>query len=841
MRGLHRLPLRRALVIATLGMPVFGTAAVAERQLVAGPQGNGTGVTSYGWTVTPAGRNIDLSDTTWWADRPYGQALSPDGKTVIVSSGGPSTESIKVVDTSSGTVRQTIPYLAPEAANVGVVWSKDGKHAYATAGGNNKVRTYTFDGTKLTEGASIKVPAYPMGLAVSADGKTLYKPENRGDKLAVVDVAGATVAKEIALGVCSEQGSQINYPASGPQCQPYGVTLSSDGSTAYVSDWGEDSVTAIDLSTGVVIAKIAVGTHPNALVTNPLPSRHQVAVANGDSDTISLIDTKTNMVTRTINLAPYANAPVGTQPNALAFAPDGKTLYSANAGDNDVDVVNVSGGVVGMIATAWYPTAVDVSADGRTLFIANAKGLGDGPNPNYKQGEFGPPNQYAPAMMHGSLQILTVPNEDRLEKYTAQVRANDGFGERDEGPDRGAVIPHRVGQSSPIKHVIYVIKENRTFDQVFGSLGKGNGDPKLNLFGGESAPNIRALARQFVTLDNFYASSEVSADGWSWSTEATANTYAQKTFPENYSDVNRGRGYDYEGGNYAAAAGRNPKDSYLWDKLADDNVSFRNYGFFTQFGTVPPSVLATQTEPNLATTTDPNFEGYNLAFADSPLSPLATPAKPSRISEWQREFAGYVANPSTFPTVELVRLPNDHTAGTRVGAPTPKAYVADNDYALGLLVQTVSHSPFWKNTAIFVVEDDAQDGPDHVDAHRTEALVISPYTQTGRVDSTFYSTVSMLRTIELIVGVKPMTQFDAAATPMTASFTKHPTFAPYTAKVPAYPMNTLNGAAAPMAAQMASLSDTVADQLPDHVMNEAIWKSVMGDESAMPGAGGADE
>jgi YVTN family beta-propeller protein len=612
------------------------------------------------------------------------------------------------------------------------------------------------------------------------------------------------------------------------------VTLSPDGSVAYVSNWGEESVTAIDLGTRTAIGQIKVGTHPNALATNPVAARHQVAVANGDSDTISLIDTSTNEVTRTISLAPFKNAPVGTQPNALAFSPDGETLYSANAGDNDVDVISVSGGVRGMIPTAWYPTAIDVSNNGKTLFIANAKGLGDGPNPNYKQGVFGPPNQYAPAMMHGTLQIVTVPGEGQLEKYTEQVRKNDGFGENEEMDS--AIIPQRAGQDSPIKHVIYVVKENRTYDQVFGNLGRGNGDPTLTLFGDESAPNIRALAQHFVLLDNFYAASEVSADGWSWSTEATANTYDQKTFPENYSDVNRGRAYDWEGGNYAAAAGRNPKDSYLWDRLADHGVSFRNYGFFTQFGTTPPNVMPAQTAPNLVGRTDPSFEGYNLTFADSPLSPLATSAKPSRISEWQREFAGYVANPSTFPTLEFVRLPNDHTAGTRPGAPTPRAYVADNDYALGLLVQTVSHSPFWKDTAIFVVEDDAQDGPDHVDAHRTEALVISPYTQAGRIDSTFYSTVSMLHTIELIVGVQPMTQFDAGATPMWKSFTTHPNFAPYTAMVPAYPMNTLNGASAPLAAQMAGLSDTQADNMPDQVLNEAIWKSVKGDDSAMPGA-----
>ena len=828
----HRLRIRRALVIATAGAAILGTTAVADQMVTAGPQGDGTGVTSYGWTVTPAGKQIDLVDKTWWADRPFGQALSPDGATLLVASAGPSTESIKVVDTATGTVRQTIPYIAPQAINVGVVWSPDGKRAYATAGGNNKVRTYTFGGSTLTEGAAIPVPKYPEGVAISGDGKKLYVAENLGDALAVIDLAAATVTNTISVGPCDV----VNLPATPgkPQCQPYGVALTSDGSTAYVSNWGEHTVTPIALASGTAGAHIGVGTHPNALAV----SNNKLAVANGDSDTISIIDTASNAVVKTIDLAPYKNAPQGSQPYALAFSPDGTTLFAANAGDTDVDVISLGDGSVrGMIPTGWYPTAVDISADGKTLFVANAKGLGDGPNPAYQQGKFGPPNQYAPAMMHGLLQIVPVPGNGQLAAYSAQVRRNNGFDGANGVEALGAaVIPFRPGDNSPIKHVIYVVKENRTFDQVFGSLGKGNGDPNLNLFGDESAPNIRSLARQFVTLDNFYASSEVSADGWSWSTEATANTYTQTTFPENYSDVNRGRAYDWEGGNYAAAAGKDPKNSYLWDRLAGAGVSFRNYGFFTQFGTLPPAVAAATTAPNLAPATDPNYEGYNLAFADSPLSPLATAGKPSRITEWQREFYGFEANPSTFPTVEFVRLPNDHTAGTRKGAPVPKAYVADNDYALGLLVQTVSHSQFWKDTAIFVVEDDAQDGPDHVDAHRTEALVISPYTQTGKVDSTFYSTVSMLRTMELIVGVGPMTQFDALATPMVRAFTPHPNVTAYEARIPSQPMNQINGATAPMSAAMAGLSDTIADQLPDKIMNEAIWKSVRGDDSAMPGS-----
>jgi phospholipase C len=451
-------------------------------------------------------------------------------------------------------------------------------------------------------------------------------------------------------------------------------------------------------------------------------------------------------------------------------------------------------------------------------------------------------------MMHGTLSIVGSPSGDKLEKWTEQVIRNNGFNERDkvrtasdESEGNGSVIPRRVGNPSPIKHVIYVIKENRTFDQVFGSLGKGNGDPSLNLFGDESAPNIRNLARQFVTLDNFYASAEVSADGWNWSTAANANGYVQRTWPANYSDGNRGRGYDFEGGNFATAPNSNPHDAYLWDRLHDANISYRNYGFFTLFpGTSTPQPTA----KNLIGKTSPTFPGYNMAFPDSPCAVMTSKMKPrtSRYTEWENEFKAQVAS-NDLPSFEFLRFPNDHTRGTSAGWPTPRQYVADNDYAVGKLVETVSHSKYWSSTAIFVIEDDAQDGPDHIDAHRTEALVISPYTQIGKVDSTLYSTVSMLRTMELIVGLKPLTQFDAAATPMLNSFTSKPNIKTYSAALPkelgpctaAGSQNTTgNTEGSPLAAESAAMNFDSADAPNNRVLNEAIWQSVKGAGSPMP-------
>jgi YVTN family beta-propeller protein len=788
-----------------------GTYAVAADTLVAGPQGDGTSITPTGWRVDPAGRQVMLGD------RPYGLARSPVGTFVLASNDGQSTQSLQVVDTASGAVTQTIPYTGDEALSFGIAFAPDGHKVYVSAGGNNKIRVYSISGEHLTEQPPIVLPTgpvrpffgdvapYPDGLAISADGKRLYVANNLGDSMSIVDTTtGATLST-----------TPVGH-------NPYTVVLSADGKTAYVSDWGGETVSVVDAVTGAPQGAISVGTHPSAMALDASSGR--LYVANGDSDNVSVIDTATNGVLQTIDLSPYPGAQVGTSPNALALAPDGSRLYVANAGDNDVAVVDLpSGRVAGLIPTAWYPTGIAISNDGDTLFVANAKGLGAGPNgtgpsPNGDQ----PPDQYVGSMIKGTLSIVSVPrNRGELRKLTEQVIRNDGFDRPGKLGGRGNqdAVPVAPGQRSPIKHVIYVIKENRTYDQQFGSLGKGNGDPALNLFGEESAPNQRALERRFVTLDNLYAASEVSADGWNWSTQAYANTYNQKNWPADYADGNRNRGYDFEGGNPAVNVAKNPVDSFIWDRLADAGISFRNYGFHAT-GTVP--ALVDPTEPVLAANSDLLYAGFNLHVTDQ-----------SRIAEWLREFDAYQAN-GNLPTVEFVRLPSDHTAGTAVGYPTPRAMVADNDLALGKLVDAVSHSQYWHSTAIFVIEDDAQDGPDHVDAHRTAAQVISPYTQRGAVDSTFYSTVSMLRTMELILGIAPLTQFDAQATPMTASFTLQPDFAPYDAVVPSQSLTQMNSPASALSRQIGASDLTGADEVPEQLLNESIWKSVKGRDSVPP-------
>jgi YVTN family beta-propeller protein len=760
-----------------------------------------------GWTITPAGKQVQLGD------RPYGTAMSPDGNTLLFSNNGQSTQSLIVVDRKSGKVIQTLEYQKPEALYLGVTYSPDGKHVYASAGNNNKIRVYDVEEQRLTEKSPIVLPStdasgnkvnfFPAGLDISPDGNFLYVANNLNDSMSIIDIQTGKVVKTIPVGH-----------------NPYTVAFSKDGAYAYVSNWGGNTVSVIDTTKKEAVQAIKVGTHPSAMRMST--NGQKLYVANSDSDSVSVIDTKSRQVKQTINLAPYEGAQEGSSPNALAVSTDGKTLYVANAGNNDVVVVDTkTGKIKGMIPTGWYPSGVEISKNGQQLYVANAKGFGAGPNPDgpkpYSKTPT-PADQYTGSMIKGTLSIIDVPDERQLGQYTKQVIENNGFDERDKvrvsSNTAQQVIPRRVGDPSPIKHVIYIVKENRTYDQVFGNLGKGNGDPNLNLFGDESAPNHRQLARQFATIDNFFADAEVSADGWNWSTAAMANTYVQKNWPTNYGG--RGHDYDFEGGNFSTAPSANPENAYLWDSLDQANINYRNYGFFVTGDKVA------STEPKLAAKTDLAYPGYNLNIKDQ-----------VRVDEWLKEFNTFKEK-SQMPTFQFIRLPNDHTSGTKVGAPTPKAMVADNDLALGRIVEAVSNSEFWKDTAIFVTEDDAQNGSDHVDAHRTVALVISPYTQTGKVDSTFYTTSSMLRTMELIVGIRPMTQFDASATPMINSFTDKPKFEPYKAIIPSQPLDELNKPNAPLATESAKMNLAVEDQAPEQVLNQAIWKSVKGAGSTMP-------
>jgi YVTN family beta-propeller protein len=800
---------RRLIAGVTIAALACASAGVAVADLSsgphAGPQPDGTAITSYGWRITPTGRQVTLGE------RPYGMALSPDGKTLLASNDGVGRQALMSVDPAGQKVRQTITYNKPEALFLGVAFSPDGKKAYASAGNNDKIRSYDVgaDGT-LAEGAPIALDKtdhpFPAGLAVSPDGKTLVVADDLVNAVSVIDLATGA-EKRVALSDRTCTIGDTGDASNGRDCLfPQSVVLSRDGATAYVSNWGQKTISVVDVAARRATGTIDVGQHPSGMTL--APDGATLYVANTDEDSISVIDTGTARVRRTVDLRASRRTPIGASPNALVVSPDGGTLYVAEAGTNDLAVIR-DDRVVGRIPTGWYPTGVALDPSGKTLYVTNAKGLGAGPNAQH---------QYIGSMINGTLSTIDVPDEEQLAADTRQVAANstsvDAPGQQDAAAASDGTTNQRSG---PIKHVIYVVNENRTYDQVLGDLGRGNGDPSLTLFGRDVTPNHHKLAEQFTTLDNLYANGEVSDDGWEWSTAATANTLTQKTMPTLYG----GRGFFYagEGGTQGAAPGATANDSYIWDRLDQAGLDYRNYGFWAT-GTPPVQVT---NAPTLAAHTDPDYAGFNMNISDQ-----------TRFAAWLKEFQGYERT-GRLPSVEFMKFPRDHTSGTRPGAPTPRAMVADSDLAIGRLVDAVSHSRFWNDTAIFVIEDDAQDGADHVDAHRTVGHVISPYTQQGgKVDSTFYSSVSMLKTMEAILGLRPLTRFDATANPMRASFTTRPSFAPYAALTPQVSQTETNPASAPLAAASSRMDFRREDQAPEHTLNEAIWQSVKGAHSRMP-------
>jgi YVTN family beta-propeller protein len=521
-------------------------------------------------------------------------------------------------------------------------------------------------------------------------------------------------------------------------------------------------------------------------------------------------------------------------------SPDGKTLYVANADNNTIAVIDVEvrakSEVEGFIPTGWYPTSVRTSRDGRRIFVANGKGVASaanakGPNPYKVRGA---ETEYIGSLLKGTVSLINNPAKAKLAQLTRQTYKNSPYTDEllkaAKAPREKTAIPFRIGDQSPIKHVIYVIKENRTYDQILGDMREGNGDASICLFGEDVTPNQHAIAREFVLLDNFYVDAEVSADGHNWSTAAYATDYTEKTWPTNYSG--RGRTYDYEGSKKIAR----PTKGYIWDHCKAAGVSYRSYGEFVSSREGKPGgggnlggdpgkpVKENYThETALEGHFSPTFPSWDLTIPDN-----------VRVEAWLKEFRDYERN-GQLPQFQIVRLGGDHTQGTRAGTPTPRAHVAENDLAVGRLVEAVSASErYWKDTAVFIIEDDAQNGPDHVDAHRSIAFVASAYTRRGYVDSTMYTTSGMLRTMELILGVPPMSQYDAAATPMFNSFTDKANLTPFKHRPARIDLNEKNTARSPGADRSAQLDFTKEDAAPDIEFNEIIWRAVKGAQSQMP-------
>jgi DNA-binding beta-propeller fold protein YncE len=775
-----------------------------------------------GWSLRPAGRQTPLGDF------PVLLALHPSEPIVAVLHAGYGEHEVMTCSAENGRV---IGRVALHQSFSGLVWSSDGKRLYAGGGFDEVI--YGFDHAdgllsnpvKLTfsapfEGQSQQgkpEPRLPAGLALSRDGRTLW----------VACAFSHTVARFDTV-----EGKQKGEIALGPQTYPYGLAWDEARDRLYVSLWGNAEVAVVDTAANRVLYRWKTEEHPNEML---LARQGKVLyVANANRNTVSVIATETGQPLETIGTAIDPRAPSGSTPSSLALTSDESILFVANANTNNLAVVNVrepgESSPLGFIPTGWYPTSVRVAHDGKTLYVANGKGASsranrDGPNPLAAGGTDNKLRQYIGGLFQGTLAILPMPSPAQMGRYSQTVyecsplKKDDPTAVTGPRPAASSPIPGRVGDPSPITHCVYIIKENRTYDQVFGDLPQGNGEAGLCLFPEEVTPNHHALAREFVLLDNFYVESEVSADGHEWSMGAYATDYVERTWPLGYRGEKKAP-YPAEGNKEVYAIAR-PAGGYIWDRAAAKGVSYRSYGEFVKNGPTADSPCTTVVKA-LEGHFDPHFRSFDMDYSDL-----------KRADRFLEELAGFEQS-GEMPRLVILRLPNDHTSGTSPGKLTPTAYVAENDLALGRVVEGLTRSRFWKGMAIFVVEDDAQNGSDHVDAHRTVALAISPYIKRGSVDSTLYSTSSMLRTIELCLGLEPMSQFDAAARPMAAAFAAAPDLTPYTHRPARVDLNAKNLRTAWGAEQSQRLNLEVEDRADDLMFNEIIWKSVKGAASPMP-------
>lgn len=950
-------------------------------------------------TVTPAGKLvIDASNglpavaplTMNFVRTPDSSASDGKGRYLIAVNSGYGlqfnsksrpNQTLSVIDLNlkpEPQVIQNVYFPGPQSATVGLVFDPmlqfDGKYRFYVSGGyENKIWVMAYD-PKANQPLSPQnkpdekfdapfvdvapfaenapspnyngntAAVYPIGIALAPDGETLYSANNLGDTLGIVSDIRDT-RKITRVGLQRPGSTQFVYP--------YDVKLVTKGkviSKIYVSLWGDGSIAVVNPNLKNRLTHIPVERHPTLMLMNRDQTR--LYVVNSDADSVSVINTVTDRVVEKINVRLSEGEKNGVSPEGLALSEDEQTLYVANAHANAVAVVKLAplpsiktpSKLLGFIPTGNYASAVAVV--GSRLFIANGKGTGmdnssnvvnqTGMYPNMPNAQF-PGERYNRQGMHpdaivsGNISLVDLPDEKQLFAYTQTAMRNNGL----LGREKRSIFPNG---KSPFKHVIYIIRENRTYDQVLGDIttsGDGHaadGDASVAIFGaGEAAelpgkraqnitPNAHALALRFGLLDRFFVNAEASPDGHNWSTAAFSNDYIDKAFRWNYS--RRGRTYDYEGFNrlpsfdppanqppvalpsvfdlpatendvakylkkYVPYLNGNrdvgePETLYLWDAAKRARLTYRNYGEFIatvsaedvrevntrkakKYPDISPTLTAFATKKSLEGNFSPTLRNFDQTTPDAmttdsyraaresktPVDPAILPDHTderfrgnSRFGEWRREFRGYVGDlqggkGDRLPNLSIVRLPNDHTSGLSRNAPTPQFYVAENDYALGRLVEEVSKSPYWKDTAIFVVEDDAQDGPDHVDAHRSPGFVISAYNRRGALVHEFHNTVSLIRTMELCLGIEPMNFLDSNATPIDI-FTSEANLDPYTAILPTVSLDNLFPPERPSSAMLKFMELTNeqdlahADMANPREMNEIIWFSVRGEEP-MPG------
>lgn len=809
-----------------------------------GPQPDGSVLVPTNQLLRPTGFQILLPG------RPVDIALSPDERWLAVLN----RKSLDLIRVNDRVIMQTLPFGRSGASFHGICFSPDGKMIYASEA-RDRILVALMDRRHILHwDKPIKLPRpkiggdpVPGGFVLDEKNDLLFVTLSRNNSLAVLNLADGST-REIPVGVA-----------------PYDVLLYSQ-SKAYVSDWGgrqpdkgestyntsgskilvdpqtgianNGAISVVDLKAEKQTKYIEVGLHPSAMVLSPDKKRLYVACAN--SDIVSVIDTQTDKIVNEISVHPRKDLPFGSAPNALAITADGKRLYVANGTDNAICVVQLGENkVLGYIPTAWYPGAVKLNKKENLLFVANIKGIGSRNQRTDRPG-FNSHDHL------GSISIIPIPGDSKLAEMTKTVHENNSFAKmveqlaKEKGKAEKVAVPVVPGQISHFKHVVYIIKENRTYDQIFGDMTQGNGDTSLVQFGRNVTPNHHALAETFVLMDNYYCSGILSADGHQWTDEAYVTDYLEKFFGDFT------RSYPYDGDDALAYA----KSGFIWDNVLRHGLTFRDYGEFVTAVINPKNATYSdiyndylhnttkvkfhakanleQLEPNLCK----NYVGFPITIPDV-----------YRAKIFIDELKEFEKNDS-FPNFIIMLLPNDHTSGTRPGRPTPQAAVADNDLALGRIVEAISHSKFWKETCIFVTEDDPQNGLDHVDGHRTVGLVISPYTKRGQVISTNYSQINMVRTIENILGIPPMNQFDLTAEPMLDYFTDTPNFTPYKALPNNIPLDKLNpvleslsGKALYWAKKSLQQDLEEEDRIDEDIFNRIIWHAVKGYDVPYPELG----
>jgi YVTN family beta-propeller protein len=834
--------------------------------------------------LEPAGTQIPLPGL-----RPQALALSPDGRLLAVSG---KTRELVIIDPSAGTIIQHVALpseeqneLPPESpladvlepdekgqlSYTGLIFSPDGRRIYlSNVNGSIKVFSVASDG-KVMPSFSIPLPPaqaprrdneIPAGLALTDNGQTLYVCGNLSNRLLEINTQTNRVARTFEVGVA-----------------PYDVMLVKD--KAYVSNWGgrrpkpadltgpagrgtvvkvdpvthianEGSVSIIDLATGST-KEILVHFHSSALAVSP--DNRYIVCANAASDNISVIDTKSDAVVETIWVKTSAADLFGASPNALCFSPDGKYIYAANGTQNAVAVVKfeplkLRSALLGLIPVGWFPGAISFHAETQKLCVANIKGLPVEPKPDKETGGEG----FNTYHYYGSISLVSVPDRKELKHFSEAVYENYHRERIDRTVKKPRLrhpprpVPERIGEPSLFKHVVYIIKENRTYDQVLGDIPEGNGDPSLCLFGEQVTPNQHKIVREFVLLDNTYCCGILSADGHQWSTTAFGTDYLEKSFagwPRSYPD---GMGPDEADALAYAPSG------FIWDKALKHGISIWNFGEFAQ-----PECRWKDPKRNGSPEWKDYWEEYlhgrgEVIIESMPTIETIRPFTPTDTVGWIMEVpdvwrARYIMNQiaawereGQMPQLTLICLPIDHTSGTSPGSPTPSACVADNDLAFGRIVESFSHSRFWKETVIFGIEDDPQNGFDHVSGYRTTAYCISPYTKRSAVVSTQYNTTSILRTIEQILGLPPMNQFDATATPMFDCFTSTPDFTPFESVPNLVPLNDMNPDPEQIADSLqrrharlsARLNFRKVDACPEDTLNRILWHAIKGSATPYP-------